>query len=68
MLNYSFHVNYAKVKIQVPNLEASFNAYFFVSINISFGIMQFCDNEIRGEDELAAAGLLEYFITSAGGG
>ena len=39
VLNYSFHVNYAKVKIQVPNLEASFNAYFLVCINISFGIL-----------------------------
>lgn len=39
VLNYSFHINYAKVKIQVPYLEASFNAYFLVCLNISFGIL-----------------------------
>lgn len=38
-LNYSFHVNYAKVKIQVPHLETSFNAYFLVCLNVSFGIL-----------------------------
>jgi len=38
-LNYFFHVNNAEVKIQVPNLEASFSAYFLICIKVSFGIL-----------------------------